>query len=127
MGKSHRSLIQDDTTISSKNKVKSMRGKMHMNPFKSGKNSDKVSKLKKSDIDPLETSRGRQRANQIIRSVITSPLIPGSKQKKNKVAHEVHAPVAYSLSIHAPFIVENLLCVPGRYELMHATRRQIVW
>ena len=39
----------------------------------------------------------------------------------------VHGPVAYSLVIHPPIVIENLLPEPARYEIMHATKRQVVW
>ena len=41
--------------------------------------------------------------------------------------NKVHGPVAYSLVIHPPIIIENLLPESGRFELMHATRRVVVW
>lgn len=39
----------------------------------------------------------------------------------------VHGPVAYTLSIYAPFVIANLLPEAGRFELMHAVRRTVVW
>ena len=38
-----------------------------------------------------------------------------------------HGPVAYSLIIHPPIVIENLLPEAARYELMHAKRKTIVW
>jgi hypothetical protein len=38
-----------------------------------------------------------------------------------------HGPVAYSLILHPPIIIENLLPERGRFELMHATRREVLW
>ena len=60
---------------------------------------------------------------------MTSPLLaPASKQQKvKKHPHKVHSPVAYRMSIHAPFIIENLFSVGVRYELTHATRCQVIW
>ena len=40
---------------------------------------------------------------------------------------EIHAPVAYSLVIHAPIIIENLLPEKGRFEIMDATSRDVLW
>lgn len=40
---------------------------------------------------------------------------------------DVHAPIAYSLIIHPPLIVENLLPERGRFELMHAISRTVLW
>lgn len=42
-------------------------------------------------------------------------------------SHSMHGPVAYSLVLHPPIIIENLLPERGRFELMHATRRQVLW
>lgn len=38
-------------------------------------------------------------------------------------SHIMHGPVAYSLVIHPPLIIENLLPERGRFELMHRKRR----
>ncbi len=38
-----------------------------------------------------------------------------------------HAPVAYSLVIHPPIVIENLLPERGRFELMNATNKAVVW
>lgn len=38
-----------------------------------------------------------------------------------------HGPVAYSLVIHPPIVMENLLPEPARFELMIASRRHVVW
>lgn len=52
----------------------------------------------------------------------------GGLDKKSKKAEEkVHGPVAYSLSIHAPLVIVNLLPEGGRFELMHAIRKTVVW
>lgn len=39
----------------------------------------------------------------------------------------VHGPIAYTLSVFAPFVVANLLPEAGRFELMHAVRRTVLW
>lgn len=44
-----------------------------------------------------------------------------------KIKQFVHAPVAYSLSIHPPLVIVNLLPAGGRFELMHALRKSVVW
>jgi hypothetical protein len=48
-------------------------------------------------------------------------------EKKAKKAEKIHGPVAYTLSIHAPLVVVNLLPEGGRFELMHAIRRTVLW
>ncbi len=40
---------------------------------------------------------------------------------------DMHAPIAYSLAIHPPLIIENLLPERGRFELMDATSRKVLW
>jgi len=49
---------------------------------------------------------------------------PGSHRYEEP---EIHGPVAYTLSIHAPFVITNLLPETGRFELMHAVRRTVLW
>ena len=49
------------------------------------------------------------------------------KRSRNVNHHEIHAPITYSLIIHPPIVIENLLCEEGTFELMHAFRRTIVW
>ena len=51
----------------------------------------------------------------------------GTDKRLKKVEEKMHGPVAYSLSIHAPIVVVNLLPEGGRFELMHAIRRTVVW
>lgn len=47
--------------------------------------------------------------------------------KKSKKEVAIHAPVAYSLSIHPPIVVVNLLPEGGRFEIMHAVRKTVLW
>ena len=39
----------------------------------------------------------------------------------------VHGPVSYTLSLYAPFVIVNLLPKQGRFELMHAVRKTVLW
>jgi hypothetical protein len=48
-------------------------------------------------------------------------------EKKTKKPEKIHIPVAYTLSIHAPLVIVNLLPEGGRFELMHAIRRTVLW
>jgi hypothetical protein len=48
-------------------------------------------------------------------------------EKKKKKKYMLHAPVAYTLSIHSPIVVVNLLSEGGRFELMHAVRKTVLW
>jgi hypothetical protein len=49
------------------------------------------------------------------------------QDKKAKKVERIHGPVAYTLSIHAPLVIVNLLPEGGRFELMHAVRRTVLW
>lgn len=52
------------------------------------------------------------------------------KEKRDKNAKEkdrMHGPVAYTFSIHPPMVIINLLPEGGRFELMHAVRKTVVW
>ena len=49
------------------------------------------------------------------------------KTASKKVKEHVHGPILYSLSIHAPLVIVNLLPEGGRFELMHAVRKTVVW
>ena len=40
---------------------------------------------------------------------------------------DVHGPIAYSLVIHPPLIIENLLPERGRFEIIHAISRSVLW
>jgi hypothetical protein len=51
----------------------------------------------------------------------------GTDKKSKKVEEKIHGPVAYTLSINAPLVVVNLLPEGGRFELMHAVRRTVLW
>jgi hypothetical protein len=55
-----------------------------------------------------------------------SPLVQSQMHSTNKKEFR-HSPVAYTLTIHPPLVIENLLPVRGRFELMHATRRVVLW
>jgi hypothetical protein len=64
----------------------------------------------------------------------TSPARTGKGFAKNIFSKNnapekanVHAPISYSLIIHPPLIIENLLPERGRFELMDATSRNVLW
>lgn len=57
-----------------------------------------------------------------------SPLVKAKDHAERKGEKRyLHGPVAYSLSIYPPFVVVNLLPTKGRFELMHAVRRTVLW
>lgn len=53
-------------------------------------------------------------------------LMPQFRAREDQSRFQ-HGPVSYSLRIHPPFVIENLLPKRGRFELMHATRRTVLW
>ena len=46
---------------------------------------------------------------------------------KKRAEDTEHLPVSYTLVVHPPIVIENLLPEGGTFELMHATRRVVVW
>lgn len=60
-----------------------------------------------------------------------SPLVRASSSQGDigavKGNEKCHGPVAYTLSIHPTFVVVNLLPAKGRFELMHAVHRTVLW
>jgi N-terminal region of Chorein or VPS13 len=65
-----------------------------------------------------------------------SPIVPDKKKApaggyvggSQRIEHiDTHGPVTYTLSIHAPLVITNLLPETGRFELMHAVRRTVLW
>lgn len=59
-----------------------------------------------------------------------SPLVQAradADTDRSKKPDGEHRPVAYSLSIHPPFVIANLLPEKGRFELMHAVHRTVLW
>ena len=56
-------------------------------------------------------------------------MTPGETKKERKTRESMmtHRPVAYTLMVHPPIVIENLLPAHGRFELMHATRRSVLW
>ena len=64
---------------------------------------------------PSKVGKGLKTAKNIIFS------------KNNAPKAEVHAPIAYSLIIHPPLMIENLLPSEGRFELMDANSKHVIW
>ena len=94
------------------------------------------------DVGPEAAKTGMQVSCPVVRTsgdrlapfcyaleVGRSPLVEarthvvGSNEKQK----HVHGPVSYTISIHAPFVIVNLLPERGRFELMHAVRRKVLW
>jgi hypothetical protein len=55
------------------------------------------------------------------------PVTTSNFEASNSQTQSKHDPVTYSLLVHPPFVIENLLPEGGTFELLHATRRQVVW
>ena len=49
------------------------------------------------------------------------------KKRKRDFSSLIHGPVAYTLAIHSPLVIVNLLPEGGRFELMHAIRKTVLW
>ena len=59
-----------------------------------------------------------------------SPIVEareGSDMGPTATQGAMHGPVAYTLSIHPPLVIANLLPEKGRFELMHAVHRTVLW
>ena len=67
------------------------------------------------EMTPARMGKGLKSAKNIF-SRVNAP------EKK-----DIHAPIAYSLVIHPPLILENLLPERARFELMHATTKNVLW
>lgn len=63
--------------------------------------------------------------------ILPSGSRPGSPGRQSRSPQRYlsteHEPIQYSLVIHPPLVIENLLPENGRFELMHATQRVVVW
>ena len=55
------------------------------------------------------------------------PMERSKRKRKIEASSLIHGPVAYSLAIHSPIVIVNLLPEGGRFELMHAIRKTVVW
>jgi len=64
-------------------------------------------------------------ALEVGRSPVVKARVKPEDQREQGVP--IHGPVAYTLSIHPPFVIVNLLPERGRFELMHAVRRNVLW
>ena len=68
------------------------------------------------------------KSNMSSTSVDKNGLVEKNKKKRQREhSRLVHGPVAYSIAIHPPIVIVNLLPERGRFELMHAIRKTVVW
>ena len=97
----------------------------------------------KSEIGQAETKSGVHVSCPVVQGsrrlapfcyvveVSRSPLVKAASSThdtaKTRVPNRVHGPVLYTLSVHPTFVVVNLLPHKGRFELMHAVRRTVLW
>ncbi len=110
-------------------------------PFKGHEVSSSLHGTQKSNdtlIDPVTPNRtisdslmGEKSESMSNKSSTPKKVQHGREGKKVKGfphhTKSIHGPVAYSLEIHPPLVIENLLPERARYELMHATRKLVVW
>jgi len=66
-------------------------------------------------------------ALEVGRSPLVKEQLEVEEQEILKGKRKAHGPVAYTLSIHPTFVIVNLLPERGRFELMHAARKSVVW
>lgn len=62
--------------------------------------------------------------------IARSPLMAARQQgtgRKGRREDQQHGPVAYTINVHAPLVLVNLLPERGRFEIMHAVRRTVLW
>ena len=64
-------------------------------------------------------------ALEIVRSPMVPVQQPGGTRKGRR--EKQHGPVAYTINVHAPIVLVNLLPERGRFEIMHAVRRTVLW
>lgn len=62
--------------------------------------------------------------------ITRSPLVPlrqPSAVRRGRREEQQHGAVAYTINVHAPIMLVNLLPEKGRFEIMHAVRRTVLW
>jgi hypothetical protein len=74
------------------------------------------------------TNRSGDRAAPICYAIEIdrSPIVPDRTNAKQATSPK-HLPVAYSIIIHPPIVITNQLPCAGRFELMHAVNRSVLW
>jgi hypothetical protein len=55
-----------------------------------------------------------------------SPIVRDHTNAEKAISLE-HSPVAYTMVIHPPIVITNHLACSGRFELMHAANRTVMW
>ncbi len=69
--------------------------------------------------------------SECFRSGVEQPVVRKRKKKgygtNLQTSSGTHSPIDYSLIIHPPIVLENILPCGGTFELMHLNRRQVIW
>jgi hypothetical protein len=65
-------------------------------------------------------------ALEIGRSPVVRTRNAGMHRKEKREDFQ-HGPVAYTINVHPPIVLVNLLPERGRFEIMHAVRRNVLW
>eukprot|EP00985_Skeletonema_marinoi_P012126 scaffold5803_cov164-Skeletonema_marinoi.AAC.2 len=90
-----------------------------------------VVEVKRSPLFSSDTSDSEAAETSTSSPPMTGKGLRGGRMKFSKSAHQsratTHAPVAYSLIIHPPIVIENMLPERGRFELMNATNKTVLW
>ena len=56
-----------------------------------------------------------------------TPIRQSSTIRRGRREEPQHGAVAYTINVHAPIVLVNLLPERGRFEIMHAVRRTVLW
>ena len=90
----------------------------------------------KQAANPPDSPPAQSNISDTISDILASPAKVGKQGLKsakniftrsNSTQDEMHAPVEYSLVIHPPIVIENLLPERGRFELMDGNTRSVLW
>ena len=90
-----------------------------------------VVEVKRSPLISSEMSESEVADTSTLSPPKTGKGLRGARIKFSKGTNQsrttTHAPVAYSLVVHPPIVIENLLPERGRFELMNATNKAVLW
>lgn len=90
-----------------------------------------VVEVKRSPLVSSETSEREEADTSTLSPPMMGKGLRGARIKFSKGTNQsksrTHAPVAYSLVVHPPIVIENLLPERGRFEVMNATSKAVLW
>lgn len=74
--------------------------------------------LRKNASEGAESDRSNRRK---------SSFFPNREKTEKKKDSIFHAPCIYTIILHAPFVLENLLCMGGEFVLVSEASRTVLW